>query len=103
MSRYPSLLGCRIEVTYRASDIVIPATGILAADSGKSIFIEESYRQKNQDALKTFRWEIPYACIVELRVCPEIPPPSASVINPREPASEPSLGPADLQFNKRPA
>ena len=64
-------------VTYRAGDIVLPATGNLAADSGKSIFLEESYQQ--QGNVKTFRWEIPYPCIVELNECPEIPRPSASV------------------------
>jgi len=41
-------------VTYRAGDIVLPATGNLAADSGKSIFLEESYQQKGN--VKTFRW-----------------------------------------------
>ena len=64
-------------VTYRAGDIILPATGNLAADSGKSIFLEESYKQKG--SIKTFRWEIPYPCIVEMNECPEIPKPSASV------------------------
>ena len=58
-------------MTYRAGDIVLPATGNLAADSGKSIFLEESYKQKS--SVKTFRWEIPYLCIVQLNECPEIP------------------------------
>jgi len=54
MARYSALLGRRIEVSYRAGDIVLPATGNLAADSGKSIFLEESYQQKG--GVKTFRW-----------------------------------------------
>ena len=69
-------------VTYRAGDIILPATGNLAADSGKSIFLEESYQQ--QGSVKTFRWEIPYPCIVELNECPEIPKPSASINETRE-------------------
>ncbi|MGB6198130.1 MAG: hypothetical protein WA871_05490 [Candidatus Acidiferrales bacterium] len=40
------------------------ATGKLAADSGKSIFLEEHSEQKGQ--LKTFRWEIPYPCILSV-------------------------------------
>jgi hypothetical protein len=101
MARYSTLLGRRIEVTYRAGDIVLPATGHLAADSGKSIFLEESYQQKN--GVKTFRWEIPYPCILELNECPEIPKPNAAVNAPREPAPETAPGAAELNFKKNPA
>lgn len=86
MARYSALLGKRIVVTYRASDIVLPATGNLAADSGKSIFLEESYQQ--QGHVKTFRWEIPYQCIVELNECPEVPRPNAAVQEARETSTE---------------
>jgi hypothetical protein len=86
-------------VTYRAGDIVLPATGCLAADSGKSIFLEESYQQ--QGNVKTFRWEIPYLCIVGLDECPEIPHPSASVKTPREAANESACEPATLQLKNR--
>jgi len=64
MCRYHELLGRRIEVQYRAGDVILPATGFLAADSGKSIFLEEKLVQRGQ--VKTFRWEIPYACILSL-------------------------------------
>lgn len=64
MCRYHELLGRRVEVQYRAGDVVLPATGWLAADSGRSIFLEEKLMQRGQ--LKTFRWEIPYACILSL-------------------------------------
>ncbi len=77
MARYSALLGCRIEVAYRAGNIVLPATGYLAADSGKSIFFEEHYHQK--DSVKTFRWEIPYQCILQLNECSEGPKPTASL------------------------
>jgi len=88
-------------VTYRAGDIIMPATGNMAADSGKSIFLEESYKQ--QGKIKTFRWEIPYACIVELTEVPEMPRPSASISEPREVSAEAARQPAALEFNKRPA
>ncbi len=86
MARYSDLLGRRIQVTYRAGDIILPATGNMAADSGKSIFLEESYKQ--QGNMKTFRWEIPYPCIVHLNECAEIPNPSASLREPRSTSAE---------------
>lgn len=99
MARYSALLGQRIQVTYRAGDIVLPATGTLAADSGKSIFLEESYKQ--QGNVKTFRWEVPYQCIVNLNECPEIPNPSASVQSPRETAGDLAHEPGALQLKNR--
>jgi hypothetical protein len=101
MARYSDLLGRRIVVTYRAGDILLPATGNLAADSGKSIFLEESYKQRGN--LKTFRWEIPYMCIVELNECPETPKPSAAVVEPREPSEDAVRVPGALEFKNRPA
>jgi len=64
MARYASLMGRRVEVHYRAGEITLPATALLVADSGRSIFLEEHYvlRGRNQ----TFRWEIPYSCILRL-------------------------------------
>jgi hypothetical protein len=44
--------------------VLLRATGVLAADSGKSIFLENRFSQ--QRVAKTCRWEIPYQCIVEL-------------------------------------
>lgn len=64
MSRYHTLLGRRVEVQYRAGDIILPALGTLAADSGRSIFLEEKVPQREQT--KSFRWEIPYACILSV-------------------------------------
>lgn len=101
MARYSSLLGRRIEVTYRAGDIILPATGNLAADSGKSIFLEESYKQKT--GVKTFRWEIPYPCIVQLNECPEIPRPSAYLNDARDMSAESLPNSATLEFKKNPA
>jgi hypothetical protein len=101
MARYSGILGRRIVVTYRAGDIILPATGKLAADSGKSIFLEESYQQ--QGSVKTFRWEIPYPCIVELNEAPEIPKPSASVNDQRESSEEGARQPGTLEPKTRPA
>jgi len=101
MARYSQLLGHRIVVTYRAGDIVLPATGKLAADSGKSVFLEESYQQNG--SAKTFRWEIPYPCIVELNECPEIPRLNAAEPSSRETSVETARQPAAFEFKKRPA
>ncbi len=64
MARYSALLGHRVEVHYRSGEIVLPVTGTLAADSGKSIFLEEHFSQQGE--IKTFRWEIPYNKILRL-------------------------------------
>ena len=64
MARYSVLLGRRVEVHYRAGDILLPASGILVADSGRSIFLEQSLVQRGQT--RHFRWEIPYQFIVRL-------------------------------------
>jgi len=64
MARYSVLLGRRVEVHYRAGDILLPASGILVADSGRSIFLEQSLVQRGQP--RHFRWEIPYQYIVRL-------------------------------------
>ena len=66
-----------MEVYYRAGGMQLPATGTLAADSGKSIFLEEHFGQKQQ--VKTFRWEIPYESIIKLTessMAPTPPPPA---------------------------
>ena len=64
MAQYCKLLGERVEVEYRAGDLLLAASGKLAADSGKSIFLEEHSELKGE--LKTFRWEIPYPCILSV-------------------------------------
>ena len=64
MARYSGFLGRRVEVHYRAGDILLPASGIFVADSGRSIFLEQSFSQRGQP--RHFRWEIPYQYIVRL-------------------------------------
>ena len=82
MSRYHALLGRRVELEYRAGDIVLPATGILAADSGRSIFLEEKVVQRGR--VKSFRWEIPYPFLMSLR---------ESALQDPEPAANPEAQP----------
>jgi hypothetical protein len=64
MARYASLLGRRVEVHYRAGEVTLPATALLVADSGRSIFLEDHYVLRGRT--QTFRWEIPYSCILRL-------------------------------------
>jgi hypothetical protein len=64
MARYSAFLGHRVEVHYRAGDILLPASGTFVADSGRSIFLEQSFLQRGQQ--RHFRWEIPYQYIVRL-------------------------------------
>ncbi|MBI3661810.1 MAG: hypothetical protein HY234_01990 [Acidobacteria bacterium] len=65
MAKYSALLGRRVRVQYRAGDVYLPASGTLAADSGKSIFLEERFEKDG--SVRTFRWEIPYQCIVRVK------------------------------------
>jgi hypothetical protein len=64
MAHYSSFLGRRVEVQYRASDTLLPASGIFVADSGRSIFLEQSFEQRGQH--RHFRWEIPYQHLVRI-------------------------------------
>jgi hypothetical protein len=85
MARYSAFLGRRVEVQYRAGDILLPASGTFVADSGRSIFLEQSFEQRGSQ--KHFRWEIPYQYIVRLEEKKE-PSPEASA------GSSSSLAPA---------
>jgi hypothetical protein len=64
MARYPKLVGRKVDVVYRAGDILLPASGNLVGDSGRSIFLEQTLQQRGQ--AKHFRWEIPYQYIVRI-------------------------------------
>jgi hypothetical protein len=74
MARYSAFLGRRVEVHYRAGDILLPASGTFVADSGRSIFLEQHLTQHGQQ--RNFRWEIPYQYIVRLEEVKD--PPAAS-------------------------
>ena len=74
MAKYNALFGRHVEVQYRAGDILLPATGTLVADSGKSIFLEEKLCQRG--SVKHFRWEIPYPAILSIMEV-HLPEPAA--------------------------
>lgn len=69
MARYSAFLGRRVEVQYRAGDILLPASGTFVADSGRSIFLEQNFEQRGQH--KHFRWEIPYQYVVRIEEKPD--------------------------------
>jgi len=69
MARYSAFLGRRVEVQYRAGDILLPASGTFVADSGRSIFLEQNLELRGQH--KHFRWEIPYQYIVKIEEKPD--------------------------------
>jgi hypothetical protein len=69
MARYSAFLGRKVEVQYRAGDILLPASGIFVADSGRSIFLEQNFEQRGQH--KHFRWEIPYQYLVRIDEMPD--------------------------------
>lgn len=69
MARYSAFLGRRVEVQYRAGDILLPASGVFVADSGRSIFLEQHFEQRGKHG--HFRWEIPYQCLVRIEEKPE--------------------------------
>ena len=76
MARYSSFLGRRVEVHYRASDTLLPASGIFVADSGRSIFLEQIFEQRGQH--RHFRWEIPYQYLVKIGISEEEEPAEAA-------------------------
>jgi hypothetical protein len=69
MARYSAFLGRRVEVQYRAGDILLPASGTFVADSGRSIFLEQNFEQRGKQG--HYRWEIPYQCLVRIQEKPD--------------------------------
>lgn len=65
MARYAEHVSKRVVVQYRSGDIFLTATGMLVGDSGRSIFLEEHFTKDNR--ARTFRWEIPYVCIMRVK------------------------------------
>jgi hypothetical protein len=61
MASFSRFLGREVTVQYRVGDILLPATGIFSADSGRSIFLEQHVEQRGK--LSYFRWEVPYQYI----------------------------------------
>jgi hypothetical protein len=61
MASFGHFLGRKVTVQYRVGDVLLPASGTFAADSGRSIFLEQHVEQKGKRSY--FRWEIPYQYI----------------------------------------
>src|SRR5271167_4292248 len=61
MACYSKFLGRKVTVQYRVGDVLLPASGLFAADSGRSIFLEQHIEQRGKRSY--FRWEIPYQYI----------------------------------------
>lgn len=85
MARYSAFLGLQVEVQYRAGDILLPASGTFVGDTGRSIFLEQSFEQRGQH--RQFRWEIPYQYVVRL----------SKKGNPVTPANSPTPAPLEIQ------
>lgn len=92
MARYSSFLGRRVEVQYRAGDILLPASGTLVADSGRSIFLEQHFEQRGQH--KHFRWEIPYQYLVRIEEKPDSGASANTSAVPTRPTHAPEGPPA---------
>jgi hypothetical protein len=69
MASYSQFLGRRVTVQYRIGDVVLPASGLFSADSGRSIFLEQHIEQGGKRSY--FRWEIPYHSIHRIEEMPE--------------------------------
>jgi hypothetical protein len=92
MARYSAFLGRRVEVQYRAGDILLPASGIFVADSGRSIFLEQNFQQRGRHS--HFRWEIPYQCLVRIAEKPDSGATADSALAPAKPAASTPEPPA---------
>lgn len=69
MACFAQFLGRRVIVEYRVGDVLLPASGTFAADSGRSIFLEQHVEQRGKRSY--FRWEIPYQFIHKIEEAPE--------------------------------
>jgi hypothetical protein len=52
-------------VRYRVGEMLLSASGVFSADSGRSIFLEQHLEQRG--TRKYFRWEIPYPYIYRIQ------------------------------------
>jgi hypothetical protein len=99
MARYSAFLGRRVEVQYRAGDILLPASGMFVADSGRSIFLEQQFEQRGQH--KHFRWEIPYQYLVRIEEKPDSGATAGAVSTSAAPAAVPEA-PAESKSGDAP-
>jgi hypothetical protein len=85
MASFAQFLGRKVTVQYRVGDVLLPASGTFAADSGRSIFLEQHVEQRGKRSY--FRWEIPYQYIHRIEEAEEIqePPAAPKVVQTAEP------------------
>jgi hypothetical protein len=74
MASFAQFLGRKVTVQYRVGDVLLPASGTFAADSGRSIFLEQHMEQRGKRSY--FRWEIPYQYIHRIEEATGIADPS---------------------------
>lgn len=86
MASFGHFLGRRVTVQYRVGDVLLPASGIFSADSGRSIFLEQHVEQKGKRSY--FRWEIPYQFIHRIEAVAE----PAQGPGPASPANQDAAG-----------
>jgi hypothetical protein len=89
MASYSHFLGRRVNVQYRAGDILVPASGTFVADSGRSIFLEQHIEQRGKRSY--FRWEIPYGYLHRIE---EMSEPEARAIGVAAPELPGHVAPA---------
>jgi hypothetical protein len=64
MERYSSFVGKRVEAHYRSADIHMFAVGVIVADNGKAVYLEDRFASGGTE--KMMRLELPYTHIVRL-------------------------------------
>jgi|SRR5579859_721206 len=103
MASFAQFLGRKVTVQYRVGDVLLPASGTFAADSGRSIFLEQHVEQRGKRSY--FRWEIPYQYIHRIEEAGELPePPAAPKAVPAEPENfQASAAGAGLGLSSSPA
>jgi hypothetical protein len=95
MASYSRFLGREVTVQYRVGDVLLPASGTFAADSGRSIFLEQHIEQRGKR--NYFRWEIPYQFIHRIEQAKE------STENPEAPGDLLGHSPASPESSPPPA
>jgi hypothetical protein len=64
MQRFVSLVGQRVEVHYRASDLHLSVVGMLVSDTGECLVLEDRFVQAGKE--KMMRVAIPYDYLVRI-------------------------------------
>jgi hypothetical protein len=64
MERYAPFIGKRVEAHYRSADVHMFAVGVIVADNGKSVYLEDRFASGGTE--KMMRLELPYTHIVRI-------------------------------------